>query len=115
LSLLVNLISQSKLDIKFYFSTENGYQVRFRKTHELFLETRVIEGLCVVSQVCEFSTAFLAKENLTTWHEYLGHISVKYLQDIHNRKATGVKFFDNKVNDFKYDACTFEKMHKQSI
>jgi hypothetical protein len=27
-SLPVNLISQSKLDIKFYFSTENGYQVR---------------------------------------------------------------------------------------
>jgi hypothetical protein len=48
LSLLVNLISQSKLDIKFYFSTENGYQVRLRETHKLFL-ARVIGRLYVVN------------------------------------------------------------------
>jgi hypothetical protein len=78
-SLPVNLISQNKLDIKFYFSTENGYQVRSRETHELFLEARVIGGLYVVNQICEFNTALLAKKNLTTWHECLGHISVKCL------------------------------------
>jgi hypothetical protein len=86
-SLPVNLISQSKLDIKFYFSTENGYQVRSRETHELFLEARVIGGLYVVNQVREFNTALLTKENLTTWHECLGHISMKRLQDMHDGKA----------------------------
>jgi hypothetical protein len=65
-SLPVNLISQSKLDIKFYFSTENGYQVRSKETHELFLEARVIGRLYVVNQVREFNTAFFAKKNLTT-------------------------------------------------
>jgi hypothetical protein len=114
-SLPVNLISQSKLDIKFYFSTENGYQVRSRETHELFLEARVIGGLYIVNQVREFNTALFAKENLTTWHERLGHISVKRLQDMHNGKATGVKFSDNKVDDFKCDACTLGKMHRQPI
>jgi hypothetical protein len=114
-SLPVNLISQSKLDIKFYFSTKNGYQVRSRETHELFLETRVIERLYVVNQVREFNSTLLAKENLTTWHEHLGHISVKRLQDMHDKKATGVKFFNNKVDDFKCDACTLGKMHRQPI
>jgi hypothetical protein len=85
------------------------------KSHELFLEARVIGGLYVVNQVCEFNTTLLAKENLTTWHECLEHIGVKYLQDMHDEKATGVKFFDNKVNDFKYNACTLEKMHRQPI
>jgi hypothetical protein len=112
LSLSINLISQSKLDIKFYFSTENGYQVRSRETHELFLEARVIGGLYVVNQVREFNTALLVKENLTTWHERLGHISVKCLQDMRDRKATGVKFSDNEVDDFKCDACTLGKMHR---
>jgi hypothetical protein len=65
-SLSVNLISQSKLDIKFYFSTENGYQVRSREIHELFLEARVIGGLYIVNQVREFNTTLLTKENLTT-------------------------------------------------
>jgi hypothetical protein len=91
-SLSINLISQSKLDIKFYFSTENGYQVRSREIHELFLEARVIGRLYVVNQVREFNTALLAKENLTTWHEHLEHISVKRLQDMRDGKVTGVKF-----------------------
>jgi hypothetical protein len=115
LSLPINLISQSKLDIKFYFSMENGYQVRSRETHKLFLEARVIGGFYVVKQVREFNTALLAKENLTTWHERLGHISVKRLQDMCDEKATGVKFSDNKVDDFKCDACTLGKMHRQPI
>jgi hypothetical protein len=34
---------------------------------------------------------------------------------MHDGKATGVKFSDNKVNDFKCDACTLGKMHRQSI
>jgi hypothetical protein len=68
-SLSVNLISQSKLDIKFYFSTKNGYQVRSREIHELFLEARVIGRLYVVNQVREFNTALLVKENLITWYE----------------------------------------------
>jgi hypothetical protein len=114
-SLPVNLISQSKLDIKFYFSTENGYQVRSRETHELFLEARVIGRLYVVNQVREFNTTLLAKENLTTWHECLGHISVKHLQDMRDGKATGVKFSDNEVDDFKCDTCTLGKMHRQPI
>jgi hypothetical protein len=114
-SLPVNLISQSKLDIKFYFSTENGYQVRSRETHELFLEARVIERLYIVNQVREFNTTLLAKENLTTWHKCLGHISMKHLQDMRDGKATGVKFFDNEVDDFKCDACTLGKMHRQPI
>jgi hypothetical protein len=111
-SLPINLISQSKLDIKFYFSTENGYQVRSRETHKLFLEARVIEGLYIVNQVREFNTTLLAKENLTTWHERLGHISVKRLQDMRDGKATRVKFSNNKVDDFKCDACTLGKMHR---
>jgi hypothetical protein len=114
-SLPVNLISQSKLDIKFYFSTENGYQVRSREIHELFLEARVIGRLYVVNQVHEFNTVLLTKKNLTTWHECLGHISVKHLQDIYNGKVTGVKFSDNEVDDFKCDACILKKMHRQSI
>jgi hypothetical protein len=65
-SLSVNLISQSKLDIKFYFYTENGYQVRSKETHKLFLEARVIERLYIVNQVHEFNTTLLTKENLTT-------------------------------------------------
>jgi hypothetical protein len=32
-----------------------------------------------------------------------------------DEKTTRVKFFDNKVNDFKCDACTLGKMHRQSI
>jgi hypothetical protein len=48
-SLPINLISQSKLDIKFYFSTKNDYQVRSREIHELFLEARVIGGLYVIN------------------------------------------------------------------
>jgi hypothetical protein len=114
-SLPVNLINQSKLDIKFYFSTENGYQVRSREIHELFLEARVIGGLYVVNQVHEFNTALLAKENLITWHECLEHISVKHLQDMCDGKATGVKFSDNEVDDFKCDACNLGKMHRQPI
>jgi hypothetical protein len=110
-SLPINLISQSKLNIKFYFSTKNGYQVRSRETHELFLEARVIEGLYVVNQVREFNTALLVKRNLTTWHERLGHISVKRLQYMLDGKATGVKFSDNEVDDFKCDACTLGKMY----
>jgi hypothetical protein len=113
-SLSVNLISQSKLDIKFYFSTKNGYQVRSRETHELFLEARVIERLYVVNQIREFNT-LLTKENLTTWYECLGHTSVKRLQDMRDGKATGVKFSNNEVDDFKCDACTFGKMHRQLI
>jgi hypothetical protein len=111
----INLISQSKLDIKFYFSTENGYQVRSRKIHELFLEARVIGGLYIVNQVREFNTALFTKENLTTWHERLGHISVKRLQDMCDEKVTGVKFSNNEVDDFKCNACTLEKMYKQPI
>jgi hypothetical protein len=64
-SLSINLISQSKLDIKFYFSTKNDYQVRSRETHKLFLEARVIERLYVINQVHEFNTTFLTKKNLT--------------------------------------------------
>jgi hypothetical protein len=30
-------------------------------------------------------------------------------------KATGVKFSDNEVDDFKCDACTLGKMHRQPI
>jgi hypothetical protein len=114
-SLPVNLISQSKLDIKFYFSTKNGYQVRSREIHELFLEARVIGGFYVVNQVREFNTAFLTKENLTTWYERLGHISVKCLQDMRDGKATGVKFSNNEVDDFKCNACILGKMHRQPI
>jgi hypothetical protein len=77
-----------------------------------YLEARVIGGLYVVNQVREFNTALLAKENLTTWYEYLGHISVKHLQDMCNGKATGVKFSDNKVDDFKCDACILKKIHR---
>jgi hypothetical protein len=75
----------------------------------------VIGGLYVVNQVREFNTALLAKENLTTWHECLGHISVKCLQDMRDGKATGVKFSDNEVDDFKCNACTLGKMHRQPI
>jgi hypothetical protein len=114
-SLPVNLISQSKLDIKFYFSMENGYQVRSREIHKLFLKARVIGRLYVVNQVCEFNTALLAKENLTTWHENLRYINMKRLQDMCDGKATRVKFSDNEVNDFKCDACTLGKMHRQPI
>jgi hypothetical protein len=114
-SLSANLISQSKLDIKFYFSTKNGYQVRSREIHELFLEARVIGGLYVINQVREFNTALFAKKNLTTWYERLGYISVKCLQDMRDEKVTGVKFSDNEVDDFKCDACTLGKMHRQSI
>jgi hypothetical protein len=115
LSLSVNLISQSKLDIKFYFSTENGYQVRSRETHKLFLEARVIEGLYVVNQVHEFNTTLLTKENLTIWHKCLEYINVKCLQDMRDGKVSGVKFFDNEVDDFKCDTCIFGKIHKQPI
>jgi hypothetical protein len=94
---------------------ENSYQVKSRETHELFLEARVIGRLYVVNQVREFNTALLTKENLTTWHERLGYINVKHLQDMRDGKATGVKFSDNEVNDFKCDACTLEKMHRQPI
>jgi hypothetical protein len=111
-SLPVNLINQSKLDIKFYFSMENGYQVRSRETHKLFLEAKVIGGLYVVNQVREFNTTLLVKENLTTWHERLRYISVKRLQDMCNEKATRVKFSNNEVDDFKCDVCTLEKMHR---
>jgi hypothetical protein len=40
---------------------------------------------------------------------------VKHLQDMRNEKTTGVKFSDNEVDDFKCDACTFGKMHRQPI
>jgi hypothetical protein len=40
---------------------------------------------------------------------------VKHLQDMRDGKVTGVKFSDNEVNDFKCDACTLGKMHRQSI
>jgi hypothetical protein len=40
---------------------------------------------------------------------------VKRLQDMCDGKATGVKFSDNEVNDFKCDACTLGKMHRQPI
>jgi hypothetical protein len=44
-SLPVNLISQSKLESNYYFTTLHGYQARSRDTHELVLEARLIEVL----------------------------------------------------------------------
>jgi hypothetical protein len=115
LSLPVNLISQSKLEPNYYFTTLHGYQARSRDTHELVLEARLIEGLYVVNQERRFETALSVKESLVIWHERLGYISVKHLQTMRNEKATGVKFSDKEVSDFKCDACTLSKMHRQPI
>ena len=45
-SLPVNLISMSKLDIKFYMSTKYGFQIKSKAKGELFLEARVVRGPC---------------------------------------------------------------------
>src|SRR5271163_4019954 len=63
-SLPVNLISQSKLENKFYITTKNGYQVRSRDKDELFMDARIIGGLYVVNQDREFDISLLAKESL---------------------------------------------------
>jgi hypothetical protein len=63
-SLPVNLISQSKLESNYYFTTLHGYQARSRDTHELVLEARLIEGLYVVNQEKRFETALSVKESL---------------------------------------------------
>jgi hypothetical protein len=34
---------------------------------------------------------------------------------MHDGKVTGVKFSDNEVDDFKCDACTLGKIHRQPI
>jgi hypothetical protein len=80
--LSVNLISQSKLDIKFYFSTENGYQVRSRETHELFLEASVIGGLYIVNQVREFNTALRQGES-----HYMIRVFRAYKREMSTRHA----------------------------
>jgi hypothetical protein len=114
-SLPVNLISQSKLEPNYYFTTLHSYQARSRDTHELVLEARLIEGLYIVNQERRFETALSVKESLVIWHERLGHISVKCLQTMRDRKATGVKFSDKEVSDFECDAYTLGKMHRQPI
>src|SRR5271163_3168121 len=76
-SLLVNLISQSKLKNKFYITTKNGYQVCFRDKDELFMEARIIKRLYVVNQDREFDISLLAKESLQIWHEKMSHINVQ--------------------------------------
>jgi hypothetical protein len=99
----------------YYFTTLHGYQARSRDTHELVLETRLIEGLYVVNQERRFETALSAKKSLVIWHERLGHINVKRLQIMRDGKATEVKFSDKEVSDFECDACTLGKMHRQPI
>src|SRR5271163_1334302 len=76
-SLSVNLISQNKLENKFYISTNNHYQVHSRDKDELFIEARIIERLYVVNQDREFNISLLAKESLQIWHERMGHINVQ--------------------------------------
>jgi hypothetical protein len=114
-SLPVNLISQSKLEPNYYFTTLHGYQARSRDTYELVLEARLIEGLYVVNQERHFETALSVKESLVIWHERLRHISIKRLQTMRDGKAMGVKFFDKEVSDFECDACTLGKIHRQPI
>jgi hypothetical protein len=93
----------------------HSYQARSRDTHELVLETRLIEELYIVNQERRFETALSAKEFLVIWHERLGHISIKCLQTMRDGKATGVKLSDKEVSDFECDACTLGKMHRQPI
>uniref|UniRef100_A0A8R1IXG6 Gag_pre-integrs domain-containing protein n=1 Tax=Caenorhabditis japonica TaxID=281687 RepID=A0A8R1IXG6_CAEJA len=114
-SLPVNLMSQSKLDEKFYISTLNGFQVKSRLTHELLLEARLIEGLYVVNLERKLDTALSAKESLTTWHERLGHISIARLKTMRDGKASGIKFSEEEVKDFHCDTCKLGKMHRQPI
>ena len=114
-SLPVNLISQSKLNTKFYLSTKNGYQLFTRDSDELTLEARLVDGLYVVNQEKRWDTALIAKNSLAIWHEHLVHISVKCLQSMRDGKVTRIKFSDDEVKDFHCDTCVLGKMHRASI
>src|ERR1700743_3217455 len=46
----INLISQSKLEGKFYINTKQRYQVRSRETDEVYMEARIVDGLYVINQ-----------------------------------------------------------------
>src|SRR5271163_3685048 len=114
-SLPVNLISQSKLENKFYITTKNGYQVRSRDKDELFMEARIIGGLYVVNQDREFDISLLAKESLQIWHERMGHINVQRLKQMRDNAAEGIKFSDSELTDFHCDACVLGKVHRAPI
>ena len=114
-SLPVNLISQSKLESKFYITTQHGYQVRSRQTNDLFMEARIIQGLYVVKQERVFDKSLLAKESLQLWHERMGHINVQRLKLMRDGSAIGVKFTDAELSDFQCDACILGKAHRAPI
>ena len=114
-SLPFNLISQTKLDAKFYISTKDGYQVRSRETNELFMEARLVGGLYVLNQVKPFDISLTAKDSIYLWHERLGHINTRRLQSMKSGSADGVKFPDSDVQDFNCDTCKLGKAHRAPI
>ena len=114
-SLPINLLSQSKLDSKFYMSTRHGFQIKSRETDELVMEARMVQGLYVVNLERDTNLALTAKESLTTWHERLGHIGVKHLKIMHDKMAAGIKFTDNKISEFHCDTCQLGKVHRAPI
>src|SRR5271163_82829 len=114
-SLPVNLISQSKLENKFYITTKNGYQVCFRDKNELFMETKIIERLYVVNQDREFNTFLLAKESLQIWYKKINHINVQRFKLMLDNTVEGIKFLDTKLTDFHYNVCIRSKAHHALI
>ena len=114
-SLPVNLISQSKLDAKFYMSTRHGFQVRSRDTDQLVFEARLVGGLYVVRQERILATALLAKPTLLLWHERLGHINVRRLLLMKEGVVEGVDFSKEDLREFFCEACALGKAHRLPI
>ena len=105
-------MSQSKLK-NFYITTKNGFEVRLRSDDTLCLTARLIEGLYVIDQVyTKVPASYIAKENLLTWHERLGHISVERLKQLRDSGAKGVQFSDSEISNFECEAWGFSRARR---
>jgi len=111
----VNLVSQSKLDVNYYITTKDGYQVKRRKDDTLILEATLMEGLYVVNQVKDITLVAIPNESLALWHERLGHISVARLKAMLEGSAIGIKFLKDEINSFKCEACILGKAHRSRV
>ena len=112
--LFINLISQSKLEGKFYINTKQGYQVRSRETDEVYMEARIVDGLYVINQERP-PIAMVANPTLATWHERLGHINVQRLKTMRDEGIPGIMFSDNELGSFKCESCILGKAHRAAI
>ena len=116
-----NLISQSTVEKRgCYINTKFGFQIRVKEDDRLVMEATTTGGLYVVNQWKEIGMtaqerALLAKVDLQTWHERLGHINVDRLKKLKDGMAGGVSFSEEELKDFSCEVCALGKAHKAPI